>query len=431
MPVLIYYFVIYFVEMFIWEKYVSIVFSQKGKRKKRLFALAAIYLCLFVISQMKIVWLNNACFVLGNFIYIMIFCDIKWYIALLHTATITAVMALSELSTLQIVFPYGSDSASFASYIIWAVLSKAVYFILVLILACIFKKKVNGVKSYEQTSLLLIIIPAVSILIMVILYSVGRNCDLDSKYEWLLSMASTLLLLVNILMFAIYSYNQRKNDEFIEMQILLQKEHDFSEYYKLLLNQTETQNILVHDIKKHLQTVSILGEQQEYQKMNAYIQKLTKAPVLQTVARICDNEMLNMLLYRYRQQCLDMGIGFHVDIRKETLYFVEDMDLTSLFCNLLDNAFEAVKKTTDGYIDLNVTKHETAAITIISMINSCQDSPYTKDTQRLVSHKKDHYQHGYGMKSIAKTAQKYHGDLQTYYDAGHKEFHTIVTLKQL
>ena len=36
-----------------------------------------------------------------------------------------------------------------------------------------------------------------------------------------------------------------------------------------------------------------------------------------------------------------------------------------------------------------------------------------------------------GMKSIAKTAQKYHGDLQTYYDAGHKEFHTIVTLKQL
>ena len=167
----------------------------------------------------------------------MIFCDIKWYIALLHTATITAVMALSELSTLQIVFPYGSDSASFVSYIIWAVLSKAVYFILVLILACIFKKKVNGVKSYEQTSLLLIIIPAVSILIMVILYSVGRNCDLDSKYEWLLSMASTLLLLVNILMFAIYSYNQRKNDEFIEMQILLQKEHDFSEYYKLLLNQ--------------------------------------------------------------------------------------------------------------------------------------------------------------------------------------------------
>lgn len=431
MPVLIYYFVIYFVEMFIWEKYVSIVFSQKGKRKNRLFALSAIYLCLFVISQMKIVWLNNACFMLGNFIYIMIFCDIKWYIALLHTATITAVMALSELSTLQIVFPYGSDSASFASYIIWAVLSKAVYFILVLILACIFKKKVNGVKSYEQTSLLLISIPAVSILIMVILYSVGRNCDLDSKYEWLLSMASTLLLLVNILMFAIYSYNQRKNDEFVEMQILLQKEHDFSEYYKLLLNQTESQNILVHDIKKHLQTVSLLGEQQEYQKMNAYIQKLTKAPVLQNVARICDNEMLNMLLYRYWQQCLDMGIGFHVDIRKETLCFVEDMDLTSLFCNLLDNAFEAVKKTTDGYIDLNVTKHETAAITIISMINSCQDSPYAKNSQRLVSHKKDRDLHGYGMKSIAKTAQKYQGDLQTYYDAGHKEFHTIVTLKQL
>lgn len=29
MPVLIYYFVIYFVEMFIWEKYVSIVFFSK------------------------------------------------------------------------------------------------------------------------------------------------------------------------------------------------------------------------------------------------------------------------------------------------------------------------------------------------------------------------------------------------------------------
>lgn len=43
MPVLIYYFVIYFVEMFIWEKYVSIVFSQKGKRKN-----VSLHLLLFI-----------------------------------------------------------------------------------------------------------------------------------------------------------------------------------------------------------------------------------------------------------------------------------------------------------------------------------------------------------------------------------------------
>ena len=59
---------------------------------------------------------------------------------------------------------------------------------------------------------------------------------------------------MNLLVFGINQYNRKKNREYTEMQLLLQKETDFTEYYKMLLSQSENQAILIHDIKKHLQS---------------------------------------------------------------------------------------------------------------------------------------------------------------------------------
>ena len=131
------------------------------------------------------------------------------------------------------------------------------------------------------------------------------------------------------------------------MQLLLQKESDFTEYYKMLLSQNANQAILIHDIKKHLQSIASLNEQNAPDKVSAYIHQLLLSSDLKETARICDNELLNAIMARYKRQCNNMGIAFTADIRSGVLNYMSDSDLTSLFCNLLDNATEAAGKVPD------------------------------------------------------------------------------------
>ena len=87
-------------------------------------------------------------------------------------------------------------------------------------------------------------------------------------------ISAVLLLLINLLVFGITQYNQKKSREFTEMQLLLQKESDSAEYYKMLLSQNENRSILIHDIKKHLQSIKLLNEKGESEKIDAYIPSL-------------------------------------------------------------------------------------------------------------------------------------------------------------
>jgi sensor histidine kinase regulating citrate/malate metabolism len=196
----------------------------------------------------------------------------------------------------------------------------------------------------------------------------------------------------------------------------------------MLLKQDENQKILIHDIKKHLQSIAILNKKGEQQDVSDYIDHMLQSADLQSSARICDNELLNTILCRYMNTCQQKKISFHADIRKGLLDFLDYDDLTALFCNLLDNAVEASSDISGAYIDLSVTYHEAAGFTVITMINSCSKNPFSEKTGKLLSRKKDTLRHGYGMKSVQKIAQKYNGTMQTYYDVN-MEFHTIITLK--
>ena len=87
------------------------------------------------------------------------------------------------------------------------------------------------------------------------------------------------------------------------MQLMLQKEADTAEYYEMLLSQYENQNILIHDLKKHLQSIELLNEKEKMEKITAYIQSLMNGSDLKETSRICDDAMLNAILSRYQRQC--------------------------------------------------------------------------------------------------------------------------------
>ena len=215
------------------------------------------------------------------------------------------------------------------------------------------------------------------------------------------------------------------------MQLLLQKESALTDYYKMLHSQSENQSILIHDIKKHLQSIELLNEEKDHEKIGFYIQQLLLSSELKECSRICDRELLNAILARYQRTCSEQGITFHADIRKGTTDFLSDSDLTPLFCNLLENALEAIGAIENPYIEISTGKREHSPFVLLTVVNSCRINPFSNHNESLKTTKTDKQNHGFGLKSIRKIVEKYGGEMQMYYHEETLTFHTVITLKRM
>lgn len=434
MTTIICYFFSFLVEAIILWQYASTLFVPKHRAKTQLILLCTLYLILFAVSLYDFKWLNASLYLLVNFIFLITMYQLKWHSVLFHSAVLTAVMSMCELTVYSIIgrfaphFFYKNHISH--NIILFAVFSKMMFFTVIYILIHLLREHQEYSQKQDKYTLLLVFIPLTSIFVMLIFVAVGDAYTLSPTLVFMITLGSVFLLFTNLLVFGINQYNQKKNMEFTEMQLLLQKEANSAEYYAMLLAQSENQSILIHDIKKHLQSIAILNDKKENDKITAYIGQLMLSSDLKESARLCDHELLNAILYRYKRKCDNSRISFHADIRHGTIDFIADNDITSLFCNLLDNAFEAACGIPEAFIDINTSVKANTPLHVISVVNSSRRNPFAGVQGSLTTAKSDKHKHGFGIKSIRKTVSKYQGDMQMYYNEDTLTFHTIITLKQ-
>ena len=426
------YFFSFLVEAVILWQYTSALFVPARRTGTRLVSLCILYSVLFAVSLYDLRWMNALLYFIFNFVFLYIGYRLKWFSAFFHSAVLTAVMAMCELAVYGIIEHFAphffTGAASPYNTVFFAIFSKMIFFTIIYILMHFLKG--NPENGRDRYALLLVFIPLTSVFVMLTFVAINDAYALSPTLLFMMTLGAVLLLIANLFVFWLNQYNQKKSLEFTQMELLLQKEANAAEYYEMLLSQSENQSILIHDIKKHLQSLDLLNQKGERDKISAYIGQLMLSSDLKESARLCENELLNTILYRYKRKCGSSHISFHADIRKKTVDFIADSDLTSLFCNLLDNAFEAACGIPDAFIELNSSRKAGTPFIVISLINSCRLNPFANPQGSLATHKPDKQRHGFGIKSIRKTVGKYHGDMEMYYSEEALTFHTIITLKQ-
>ena len=428
------YFFAYATEAVILWQYSSALFAARRRPRVQFIALFLLYFTMFAVSLLEYTWLNMTLYLVMNFLFLLTMYDLRWYTALFHSSFIAAIMGMCELTVYSAIkrfsphFLMGTEP--FWNMVVFIFLSKMIFFIIIDILIHLLKGQQTYDRQHNKSVLPLIFIPVTSCFIMLTLVSVSDTFPLSPFLGGMVTLIAFFLLISNLLVFGINQYNLKKSMEFTQMQLLLQKEANAAEYYEMLRQQNENQRILIHDIKKHLYSIDMLNRQREHDKIDAYLQRLIHSSDLKESARLCEHEMLNSILCRYMRQCTDNRIAFHADIRSGTTDFIADNDLTSLFCNLLDNAVAAAKDIPDAFIEISTGKKEKTPFTVLTVINSCRANPFTGENGSPAIRTPGSHNHGFGLKSIRKIAAKYNGDMQIYYNSDTLTFHTIITLKR-
>lgn len=442
MDTIILYLLIFIIEAFIFYWYCSQRFVTIHSKKYIFSVFLISYGILFILSWIKSIEINTLMFTLANFFIIKLIYHTKLETSIFHSLITTCINALSEITIMGLSSQFTGTilfTLSDITYLsLLTITSKSLYFFGLNTIAKLLPLSSEEIKSSDKKQIntnkitaLLNLIPLMSIFIIITLFSVLLSNNIDNRFRYMLSSCAVLLILINILIFYIYHYTLRKNSELTELQVQYQKEYDMAEYYKKLFTQNENQQILIHDIRKHLTSIYSLNEQNDQLKIRHYLNTLLDSSELQNTIHISDNEMLNSIMCHYMQICMDKHIEFKTDIRKHSLTYMDYSDLTTLFCNLLENSIKASSDVPDSYIELNISDKENTSMSIINVINTCRFCPKFDKNGRPATSKKNKFRHGLGIKSIERVVDKYGGSIKMYFDEEKMAFHTIILLKNV
>ena len=162
-----------------------------------------------------------------------------------------------------------------------------------------------------------------------------------------------------------------------------------------------------HDLRHHLQYVSVCIENGQEDLAQAYISGICKEIEAQAVQHYCENEAVNLILSAFVGRAKKAGIDMKVKGILPAFIMVSDSDLCVLLSNALENALHAcqsfVAEGKEGYIDVQFYEREGKFF--LQVINPCGDNIRFEKGIPV----SDQPGHGIGIQSICAIVERHKG----------------------
>ena len=105
---------------------------------------------------------------------------------------------------------------------------------------------------------------------------------------------------------------------------------------------------------------------------------------------------------------------------------IQDIDWCSILSNLLDNAIEAAKQCDIGKRIVKIKMLYEDAVLSIAVSNSYKAEPVLTEDGYIRTTKKDREEHGWGMRNVVATLEKYNAEYIIDYKNGEFVFSIIM-----
>lgn len=234
----------------------------------------------------------------------------------------------------------------------------------------------------------------------------GLSHDLDNG---IFAINMCCIVLADLYLLYFIKMTDEKKSYHIKVRALEQQAKLQYEYY-LQQEQKYNQTIqILHDVNRHIQSIKELcvsGNTEETKRYAEQIGGILK-PLIPT--KYTGNAILDILLSDKVRQIEDKGISFFVDLDGISFDFMEAIDITTIFGNLLDNALEACEAIQDkpdkGIV---LTAKKIQEMVSVTVENDCNPVKWRADIP--VSEKGEN--RGIGLLNVRKSIDRYDGNLK-------------------
>ena len=260
--------------------------------------------------------------------------------------------------------------------------------------------------NVTRREFLVVVIVAASVFGMSNLSYLDQNGLFSGRFVMDIFIIRTLVDLSG--MAVLYAYHIQVK----EMQMRLEKDalRNIMEMqyknYQLSRESIDVVNQKYHDLKHQ---INLLRSQEDTGKSREYLDQMEHEIKVYETQNKTGNQILDAVLTNKSMVCQKREIELKVIMEGQSLSFMEDMDISALFGNMLDNAIESVsrqKEKEKRLIWLYVSREK--QFVRIRTENYCDEKIQFRNGMPVTT-KKDKRLHGYGMKSICATVEKYGG----------------------
>ncbi|MFV0344584.1 MAG: GHKL domain-containing protein [Anaerocolumna sp.] len=253
----------------------------------------------------------------------------------------------------------------------------------------------------------------------ILMWSINTNGEIICVMVTIGGIVITNTYFLNIL-----EYESENNRLVYENQLFTQQSTMQYLYYDNLENQYRDSLSIIHDVKKHMRAIEELYEQRELNSAKEYAATISSILDDFQLNEYSSNRVLNIILNDKLKVAEQNNIEFICKIDEVDLSFIDNIDLTTIFANLLDNALEAcIHKKGDKFIQVMVGSfHNLVVINMKNTMKEAKDGKMLSNefyipNPKLESHIETMRNHnGIGLPNVTKVVKKYNGDFNCEQD---------------
>lgn len=235
--------------------------------------------------------------------------------------------------------------------------------------------------------------------------------SVQTKTTYFVSIVLVILGIFIQLASVILLFTQRnvykEKEELTDKYLNEQKHH-----YEYLENRERETKKFRHDLRSHMELISNLARNHEYDKIDNYIEQIQER--IDTFGNVItvQNSIVDAIINQYYARAEQSGVTMEVKGRFPVDCNIDTYDLCTIFSNVLSNALEAALETEEKYVSLECRYTDKSII--ISVVNSFDAKTKSGNAQWRTRKANTDY-HGYGLENIKDSVNKYNGlfDIET------------------
>lgn len=299
------------------------------------------------------------------------------------------------------------------------ILSRLILFAILIVISRISSKKRNNVTADMSNKewIQFLIFPIFTICaVMLMVNSVMKSYHSDIVPVYYIIAIG--LIVLNLVVFHLISEILEHSRKMKEAQILRQQSIGQVELYNSMRENYNIQRQRTHEYKNQIVCMDMLMKKKDYSKLEDYIGNISDGLDAQLDMVDTNNDVVNAILNAKYYEAIKNDVLFVLKINDLSDIKVSDEDIVTILSNLLDNAIEAAKQCNVGKRTVKIKLLSEDDVLTIAVSNTYKTEPMLTEDGYIRTTKNNKEEHGWGIRNIVATLEKYDAEYIIDYKNG-------------